>query len=898
MMRTSRPGYRVALTAALPLMFTVLVISISGERPASASMEAANPKVGAAQTAQTLAIQDGGDWSPLHNTMDVPVHISLLPDGRLLYWGRDKADVIINDTGQPGSDNLPDWDETNKCKTYLSDPLYVDDSGYTEMKPNMTTNLFCSGHSFLPDGRLLVAGGHHRVDPYYSTEGIGEKTLNIFDYKTNTWTTSQTQIMTNGRWYPFNVTLANGETLIMSGTYWDGSSFTGSPPKPKTVANYEPSIRELDGDIRTLHAGEDGNYDAGFQYPYLSLTPDNKVFNAKPSRSKSSSSLANRMLDPYAPNPITGGPGVFQAYDPPHHTHWEGTSVQYAPGKVLVLGGALFLPGQEQSKLADVFDTTQPTLGWQPVGSLTFGRMFPTATLLPDGKVLVTGGTQCQGYNRVDCPNGPVHTPEMWDPATPSVWQQMNPAASGETRVYHSIAMLMPDGRVMVGGGGLPAATGELVSNGQGETTNCQGTTPDNDPVECRSFGHKNVEFYSPPYLFDASGNPARRPAITFAPDNIAYGQQIVINVGNVDRSTIKKVVLIRLPSVTHTYNEDQRRVDLGAPAPASGDNNISVNAPLDGKACPPGPYMMFLIGDNGPSVNRTTVSVAKIVRVGDFSITSATSRYDNGRTFPPASPTPMGGTINVAASSSVPWTAQIITSGSSWVTIQGGSGMGNGSVSFTVAPNAGQQARLAKIRFAVTGRDDTGIEYVVYQAGNFTDVPQGSTYYTWASKIYARGVTGGCSSAPFKFCPEDTLTRGQGAVFISALLHPQPLPSPRARRFPDVPTTHGFARFIEYVARRKIVESCNMTGNFCIDQPLTRKYMVVWLLRGLGVDNPPNTGTSSFADISPTDPASPFIEEAVRRNITSGCGGGNFCPDEPVRRGQMAVFFSQTFGL
>jgi hypothetical protein len=129
----------------------------------------------------------------------------------------------------------------------------------------------------------------------------------------------------------------------------------------------------------------------------------------------------------------------------------------------------------------------------------------------------------------------------------------------------------------------------------------------------------------------------------------------------------------------------------------------------------------------------------------------------------------------------------------------------------------------------------------------------------------------------------------------ISNLLHPGFLPTPFVQRFADVPTDHAFARSVEYVARRKIIDA---SSNFGIDQPLTRKDAIIWLLRGLGVTNPPKTVTSSFGDVSRDDPASPFIEEAFRRGITSGCGGGNFCPTQAITRGQMAVFFTQTFRL
>jgi hypothetical protein len=858
-------SYRCILIVATSWLVVAIVIPFPGSVTANAVKPA---------TLQ-IGVQDGGSWSSALTTQDVPVHVSLMPDGRILYWARDKQG--------------DGWDTGGQSNTYAVEPFYFDDPNYTDTILNSTTNLFCSGHSFLPDGRLIVSGGHRRNASFPSKEGIGEDTINIFDYRTSQWTLSS-QHMQKGRWYPYNVTLANGETLIASGSYWDSVA----APTPVPTPNYDVTVRDLQGNLRTLTA--DDKYDGESQYPYISLTPANKVFSARTDPSKNDDP-GPHLLDPYALNPNTGGPGVSEILPRPVHFHREGSSVQYAPGKVLLVAGSVFMPGGPKTPMAEVMDLNLSTPAWTAVGSLNIARQLPTATLLPDGKVLLTGGTNCTGYNNVGC--GSVQTPELWDPANPTVWLRMNPTISGEPRVYHSVALLMPDARVMVGGGGLPAATGEVVPNlpPQVGTTTCMGSTPETFPEACRRFGHKSIEFFSPPYLYDQFGQPARRPAIASAPESIAYGQQFVVNVGNVPPAEIKNVVLVRLPSVTHTYNQDQRRVDLGAPVAING-MNITVKAPTNGVACPPGPYMLFLISKNG----RNTPSIARIVRVGDLSISSSTSFFDSAQTFPPVSSGTMSGTVTVKAPAGVSWVAQVITPGSSWVAIQNGSGSGNGSFSFTVAENAAMPnftvpSRVARIRVSVPGRDAIGLDYVVYQSGNFVDVPQGSTYYSFASKIYARGVTGGCFSSPAQFCPEGTLTRGQGAVFISALLHPLPLKAPRALHFTDVPTTNGFARFIEYLARRKIIEGCE-PSRFCIDEPLTRKDMIVWLLRALGVDNPPRPTSSSFADVSVDDPASPFIEEGLRRNITAGCGGGNYCPNQSILRGQMAVFFSQTFGL
>ena len=142
---------------------------------------------------------------------------------------------------------------------------------------NSTTNLFCSGHSFLPDGRLLVAGGHKNPD----FDAVGEKHINIFDYRTNSWSRPRDERqepleMNAGRWYPYNVTLGTGETLIMSGSYSSNDSVTDPDIRMNLVPQvYTPGggLRDLDEPLLKLPQLTPLTF-----YPYLHLTPNGKVF--------------------------------------------------------------------------------------------------------------------------------------------------------------------------------------------------------------------------------------------------------------------------------------------------------------------------------------------------------------------------------------------------------------------------------------------------------------------------------------------------------------------------------------------------------------------------------------------------------------------------------------------
>lgn len=823
--------------------------------------------------AQATGPADGGSWEGPFNTVTSPVHISLLPSGRLLYWGRDKE---------------PDhWDTGGKSNAYLVDSLYLDHTSYTARpSPTPPTNLFCSGHSFLPDGRLLVAGGHQRHAGFPSREGIGESHINIFDHRTNTWTAMPAaRQMKRGRWYPYNVTLPNGETLIMAGTYWNGE-FTPSG-LPKTVANREPEIRDLAGNIRSL------TFDAGSfpdiqTYPYISLAPDGRVFIAKPSLpSAGQVEYRSRLLDPYVVRP-DGGLGVFTPAASPQHRHWEGTSVMYAPGKVMLIGGSQLEVGPGWTNVATVeaIDLNQPSPTWSFLNPLASARQFPTATLLPDGKVLVTGGTSCTGVNRLDCgPGSAVQTPELWDPANPTAaWRQMVPTASGVPRVYHSVALLLPDARVLVGGGGLPAAAGERAPSG----AICAGTGPA-DTVECRNLAHKSIEIFSPPYLYNADGTRANRPTITSAPESMAYGKDMTIEVGNVASALdIANVVLVRLPSVTHTYNQDQRRVELSIKE-KSGDS-LTVTAPANGIECPPGPYMMFLISNNG----RNTPSVARMVRVGPLSLDRTSEVFPRL-----AEHGSLQGAIRVKEAQGVSWTAEENVPWLAITEIVSVPANDNKEVRFTVDPNTSATPRSARVVIRIPGQESGTYEFTVHQAGSFTDVtfpPGGSVGFTSIGKIQAQRIAAGYGDGTYR--PANHVTRAEMAVFMTNVLGASP-PAPAFAPFADVPVGHWAAPHIEYIKRRGIAAGY-ADGSFRPGAHVTRAEMAVFLLNALGVKNPAQPSAPPFEDVPVSQWYSSWIAELKRRQITGGCNaaGTNYCPDSPVTREQMAIFLVSAFKL
>lgn len=201
---------------------------------------------------------------------------------------------------------------------------------------------------------------------------------------------------------------------------------------------------------------------------------------------------------------------------------------------------------------------------------MAFPRIYHTLTLLPDGTVLATGGGRTTDAVDLSATNV-VYEAELWSPVT-ETWTTL--ARMSTPRLYHSTALLLPDGRVLVAGGGLFFGSP--------------------DPTDQLS-----AEIYSPPYLFKGT-----RPTITSAPTTLQYGTSF--SMATPDAARIATVSLIRLGSVTHSFNFDQRFLKLTFQQISGG---LSVQAPANANLAPPGYYMLFLVDTNGVS------SVASIVQ-------------------------------------------------------------------------------------------------------------------------------------------------------------------------------------------------------------------------------------------------------------------------------------------
>jgi hypothetical protein len=179
-------------------------------------------------------------------------------------------------------------------------------------------------------------------------------------------------------------------------------------------------------------------------------------------------------------------------------------------------------------------------------------------------------------------------------------------------------------------------------------------------------------------------------------------------------------------------------------------------------------------------------------------------------------------------------------------------------------------------------------------------DVSQTEPFYRFIETLLHNQITTGCGGAAF--CPLLNVTRGQMSVFLlrsrfGAAYVPPPA---TGTIFADVPISNPFVAFIEDLAARQVTSGCLPVGNYCPDANVTREQMAVFLLRTLEGPSyvPPDCTVPTFNDVPCASPFARWIEELVRRQITAGCGGGAYCPTNPLPRGQMAVFLTATFSL
>ncbi len=446
-----------------------------------------------------------GRWNAAFPTPVVAVHVHLLPTGKVLLWG-DRGDAQL-------------WDPANPS------------AGFAAL--SKTYRIFCSGHTFLPDGRLLVTGGT-------ITGTAGDPRAVLYDPSSGAW--SSTGSMAQGRYYPTTTVLPNGEVLAVSGS---------------DEARAVVTIPEIGNGSTWRRLTTAGLAIPAPYYPAMFLAPNGKVFLA-------GFPQTSRYLD------VSGTGAWTTVADRLVADRGMGSAVMYAPGKILYAGG-----GNPPTNSAEAIDLNEASPAWRNVPGMAFARRQLNATILADGQVLVTHGTSGSGFNDVA---GAVHAAELWNPATES-WSTM--ASESRGRMYHSTALLLPDGRVLSSGSG--EGGGVLYENSE-----------------------FTAQVFTPPYLFDPDGTLAARPAIASAPSTISYGQSFAVETP--DAGTVTRGTLIRLSSVTHAFNQSQLIYPLTFSA--TGSMSLTAAGPSDANLAPPGPYMLFLVNESGVPSRARMVTV------------------------------------------------------------------------------------------------------------------------------------------------------------------------------------------------------------------------------------------------------------------------------------------------
>jgi hypothetical protein len=469
-----------------------------------------------------------GRWTTLPYSMPInPVHAALLSSGKVLAV-----------SGSGGGPNRPFqaalWNPTaNTITTQLM--------GY---------DTFCNGMVIMPDGRAFIDGGTIRYTPSF----LGSVQATVFDPVTEQFALLPN--MAHGRWYPTVLTMPDGTIAAFSGRMEvSGTNLTTEIFFPQTG---------------TWSAPYKTSWVPPF-YPRLHVLPNGNVFY-------SGSTTQSRY---YFPSTHTWSGVVANTIYTGTRTY--GTSVllpltpanNYKP-EVMIMGG-----NNPATATTELIDLSAALPAWQAGPNMSQPRIEMNAVILPNGKILALGGSAKDEQAATASLNA-----DLYDPATNSF---SSAGANVYPRLYHSVALLLPDATVWLAG---------------------------SNPAGVSYESH--MEIYEPAYLFvtNSAGNAvaATRPVISNAPATVGYGGTFTVQ--SPDAASINSVVLVRAGAVTHAFNMEQRLVGL---AYTAGSGSLTVTGPPNSNVAPPGYYMLFLMNTAG------VPSVASFVQVAphpDFSVT------------------------------------------------------------------------------------------------------------------------------------------------------------------------------------------------------------------------------------------------------------------------------------
>lgn len=507
-----------------------------------------------------------GRFTDYFSSPDFAVHVALLPTGKVLLFSFES----VEDNPQKETAPTDVIGAQNAGRAYLWDPTLGEGPEAFKAVPPPVVDMpdgtgqprpapfFCAGHSFLPNGMLGVFGGN-----LGGNGGTGAKLALVFDPWAETW--HQEQDMAAGRWYPTVVTGADGRQTIMSGQ----SELGWGTPTP-IVERFPAKDTDVSSDPSNAPDGvalDQWKADAPYKmdYPHLFSLNDGKIYGF--GRDADQQWLFNPEDESRTslPNRPDGGLRMYgSAVALPNGT--EG------PDSVLVLGGNRNDP--------NTYRFSGGT--WARDTPRAFGRTQDDTLILPNGNLFTVNGA----YDIRDYGNGP-YNPN----ADPKYRQTELRDADGKwalgpvqrlPRGYHSNAVLLPDGRIMVTGDEL-----QQIANNPNIKSGMNGT----------------IEIYEPPYLHQGD-----RPVLSDAPtDPVGYGATMRVSTST--PSEVSRAVLLAPITSTHSVDTSQRYLDLQIASRAG--NKLVLKAPPSANAAPPGFYMLFLLNDKGVPSEAKWVQLA-----------------------------------------------------------------------------------------------------------------------------------------------------------------------------------------------------------------------------------------------------------------------------------------------
>lgn len=481
-------------------------------------------------------VPGAGAWGP---TIDLPVVAAAGAQeatGQIMLWSSWDDDEFHSTPG--GKTAMSRWDfRTNTVSKRVVTETHHD--------------MFCPGIAIDGTGNMVVTGGNDAAE------------TSLFNAATDSWEPAAAMNLERG--YQAQTTLSDGRVFVIGGSWAGGSNIekNGEVYDPATRnwtslpgAKVGPMLtRDMEGPWRADNHG------------WLFGWKNNTVFQAGPSVNMNWYTVAGK-----------GGvrPAGKRMED---EDSMSGNAVMFdaVAGKILTFGGSPDYDKSWAHANAHIITLGEPNEN--PVvepagkdGQMHVDRVFHTSVVLPDGTVFIVGG---QTFGVAFNEENVQFTPELYDPKT-NTFREMQ--TNNMIRVYHSVSILVPDGRILTGGGGLCG--------------NC-------------SANHYDAQLFTPPYLLTESGEERERPAFASElPDEATVGSQLAFNTTH----EIDAASLVRICSASHTVNTDQRRVPLDLTHISSSHlHEYEITLENDPGILIPGYWMLFIMDRDGtPSIAET----------------------------------------------------------------------------------------------------------------------------------------------------------------------------------------------------------------------------------------------------------------------------------------------------